>query len=348
MEKKKSDGVRLDLPGQREFAKRHRKLALAKEVFIISKKVIAAAPFVGSQLEALINVAEHIIAEVERNHREREAERQLALHVCQVIQRIAKLLDDRDIEDAPSLKEDLEDALPIFQTIHRVLIFRAKQSLRMRFRIGTGSGELSSLSTQLDRIMINMTFSSTARTEIATRKLLRANSQAPENIAPPYSEIETAEVHANEMYGKRAGKRHRTPSEDEETSYTKRRISGAFTDMHQLGPEGVSTSAIEAYEAVTVHLESIKRVDGTVEQSAEIKVRVGQPEDSGIVISEVKPLENIERDRVDPNGHRRKRSSLSPKRSQTHGASDITKRRKVGLSAIGRRLGLLRKRGQSK
>lgn len=61
---KKSDGVRLDLPNQRD-AKRHRKLALAKEVFIISKKVVAAAPFVGSQLEALINVAEHIIAEVE-------------------------------------------------------------------------------------------------------------------------------------------------------------------------------------------------------------------------------------------------------------------------------------------
>lgn len=61
---KKSNGIRLDLPGQRD-TKRHRKLALAKEVFIISKKVVAAAPFVGSQLEALINVAEHIIAEVE-------------------------------------------------------------------------------------------------------------------------------------------------------------------------------------------------------------------------------------------------------------------------------------------
>lgn len=47
----------------------------------------------------------------------------------------------------------------IFQTIHRVLIFRAKQSLRMRFRIGSGTDELSSLSTQLDRIMINMTVS---------------------------------------------------------------------------------------------------------------------------------------------------------------------------------------------
>lgn len=58
---------------------------------------------------------------------------------------------------------DNEDAVlsyfqtSIFQTIHRVLIFRAKQSLRMRFRIGSGSDELSSLSTQLDRIMINMT-----------------------------------------------------------------------------------------------------------------------------------------------------------------------------------------------
>lgn len=61
---KKVDGIRLDLPSQRD-TKRHRKLALAKEVFIISKKVVAAAPFVGSQLEALINVAEHIIAEVE-------------------------------------------------------------------------------------------------------------------------------------------------------------------------------------------------------------------------------------------------------------------------------------------
>lgn len=129
-------------------------------------------------------------------------------------------------------------------------------------------------------------FSSTARTEIATRKLLRANSQAPENIVPPYSKNEAAEVHASEMSGKRANKRHRSPSEDEETSHTKRRISGACIDMHQHRPEDAFTSAVEAYETVTVHLESIKRVDGSVEQSAEIKVQVGRPEESVNIISE--------------------------------------------------------------